>query len=72
MNKNVDSIKQTVKDTAIYKREVEGITEIYLKEAGEAEILGLEIRGNKTYESILYPGENLYPEENLYPNQEVI
>ena len=72
VEQDVDSIKQTVKDTAIYKREVEGITEIYLKEAGEAEILGLEIRGNKTYESILYPGENLYPEENLYPNQEVI
>ena len=72
VEQDVDSIKQTVKDTAIYKREVEGITEIYLEEAGEAEILELEIRGNKTYESILYPGEDLYPSENLYPNQEVI
>lgn len=72
VEQDVDSIKQTVKDTAIYKREVEGITEIYLEGAGEAEILELEIRGNKTYESILYPGEDLYPSENLYPNQEVI
>ena len=72
VEQTVDQIQQQVKDTVIYKREVEGTTEIYLEEAGEAEILELEIRGNKTYESILYPGEDLYPSENLYPNQEVI
>lgn len=72
IEQTVDQIQQQVSDTIIYKREVEGTTEIYLEGAGEAEILELEIRGNKTYESILYPGEDLYPSENLYPNQEVI
>ena len=64
--------KQNQKITQLTQETTKHEEKIDLKEAGEAEILGLEIRGNKTYESILYPGENLYPEENLYPNQEVI
>lgn len=72
VEQTVGQIQQQVQDSIEYKREVTGTTEIYLENAGEAEILELEIRGNKTYESILYPGEDLYPSENLYPNQEVI
>lgn len=68
----LDGIKQEVSNIATYKRDVEGTTEIHLTEAGATEILNLEIQGNKTYESNLFPGENLYPSEELYPNQEVL
>lgn len=65
----VDSIKQQVSDTVEYKREAEGITEVYIEDAGKADILELEIQGNKTYENYLYPlSENLYPSGSLYPN----
>ena len=72
VEQDIDGIKQTVSDTIVYKREVEGTTEIYLEDAGEADILELEIQGNKTYESNLYPGENVFPSESLQPNMEVI
>ena len=72
VEQTVDQIQQQVSDTIVYKREVEGTTEIHLEDAGEADILELEIKGNKTYESNLYPGENVFPSENLQPNQEVI
>ena len=71
VEQTVDQIQQQVSDT-IYKREVEGVTEIHLEDAGEADILELEIQGNKTYESNLYPGENVFPSESLQPNMEVI
>ena len=61
-----------MQDFADYKREVEGTTEIHLEDAGEAEILDLEIKGNKTYETNLYPGENVFPSESLQPNMEMI
>ena len=72
VEQTVDQIQQQVSDTIVYKREVEGTTEIHLEDAGEADILELEIKGNKTYESNLYPGENVFPSDNLQPNMEVI
>ncbi len=68
VEQDVDSIKQTVESNYDYKREVEGITQIYLQNASEGEILNLQIKGNKTYESNLFPSNELYPMENLYPN----
>ena len=68
----IDSIKQNVGDIIDYKREVDGTTEIHLIDSGNQKILKLEIQGNKTYESNLYPAEDLYPSEDLYPNQEVL
>ena len=72
IEQTVDQIQQQVSDTIVYKREVEGVTEIHLEDAGEADILELEIQGNKTYESNLFPGENLFPSESLQPNMEVM
>lgn len=72
IEQTVDQIQQQVSDTIVYKREVSGVTEIHLEDAGEADILELEIQGNKTYESNLFPGENLFPSENLQPNMEVM
>ena len=68
IEQTVDQIQQQVSDTIIYKREVEGTTEIHLEDAGEADILELEIRGNKTYETNLFPATNLYPRGSLLPN----
>lgn len=67
---DIDGLKQSVKNTANYKRESEGTTEIYLAEAGQKDILNLEIQGNKTYENFLYPGTDLYPSADLYPNMQ--
>lgn len=64
----VGQIQQQVQDTIIYKREVEGTTEILLEDAGAADILELEIKGNKTYETNLFPATNLYPRGSLLPN----
>lgn len=72
VEQDVNNIKQQVSNTIEYKREVEGITQIHLQEAGQLNILKLEVKGNKTYESNLYLEENLYPGENLYLNQEVL
>lgn len=69
VQQNVDSIKQNVSDIVDYKRIVDGATEIHLIDAGAINILKLEIKGNKTYESNLYPTEELYPQANLQPNQ---
>ena len=72
VEQTVNQIQQQVQDTIVYKREVSGVTEIHLEDAGEADILELEIQGNKTYETNLYPGSNVFPSENIYPNMEVI
>ena len=69
IEQTVDSISQNVENIVDYKRKVCGTTEIHLTEAREMEILSLEIAGNKTYESNLYPSTSLYPSSNLYPNQ---
>lgn len=72
VEQTVGQIQQQVQDTIVYKREVSGTTEIYLEDAGETEVLNLEIQGNKTYEANLFPGENVFPSESLQPNMEVI
>lgn len=69
---DLDGIKQTVSDSVTYKREISGITEIFLEDAGEAEILKLEVKGNRTYEANLFPGEDLFPSDELFANQEVL
>lgn len=68
----IDEIKDSVSNIIDYTRETEGFTEIHLENAGETEILKLEIQGNKTYENYLFPSDDLYPSDNLYPNQEVL
>ena len=72
VEQSVDQIQQQVSDVVTYKREVSGTTEIFLEDAGEAEILNLEVRGNKTYEANLFPGEDLFPSDELFANQEVL
>ena len=67
---DVDSIKQNIGDVIDYKREIEGITEIHLTESGKQDLLKLEVKGNKAYESNLFPSEDLYPSESLEPNME--
>lgn len=69
VEQDVDSIKQSVNNTINYKRTAEGITEVHLYEAGQNEILKLEVKGNKEYISELFPRTNLYPRANLHPNQ---
>lgn len=66
---DINSIKQNVKGIIDYKREKENTTEIHLEDAGATDILKLEVRGNKTYESNLFPRTNLYPRSSLHPNQ---
>lgn len=69
VEQTIDSIKQNVSNVIDYKRNVEGITQIHLSDASKSDILKFEIRGNKTYESNLYPRTNLYPRAGLQPNQ---
>lgn len=63
---DIDSIKQKVSNVVEYKREVEGVTEIHLEDAGELDVLKLEVKGNKTYACNVFPRPNLYPSSNLY------
>ena len=72
VEQDIDSIKQTVEDTVEYKRKIEGTTEIHLEDASNTEITSLEIQGNKTYPTNLYPGANVYSCSDLQPNMEVI
>lgn len=66
---DINSIKQKVENTAEYKREKSGLTEIHIEDAGQADILKLEIQGNKTYEANLFPRATIYPRAGLQPNQ---
>lgn len=66
---DINSIKQKVENTVEYKREKSGLTEIHIEDAGQADILKLEIQGNKTYEANLFPRATLYPRAGLQPNQ---
>lgn len=66
---DINGIKQTVSNTAEYKRETDGVSEIHIKDAGQADILRLEVQGNKTYEANLFPRANLYPRAGLQVNQ---
>ena len=61
IEQDIDGIRQTVSDSVTYKREVEGTTEIHLEDAGENDIIELQIQGNKTYESNLYPRRKCIP-----------
>lgn len=69
VEQDLESIKQSVNNSVDYKREIQGMTEIYLQNAGNQNILKLEVRGNKTYKTNLFPRTNLYTRTNLYPNQ---
>ena len=66
---DINSIKQKVENTAEYKREKSGITEIHIEDAGQTDILRLEVQGNKTYEANMFPRANLFPRAGLQPNQ---
>lgn len=70
VEQDVDNIKQQVSNTIDYKREVEGITEIHLQDAGQLDILKFEVKGNKTYYNNMYPCNELYPSGSIYPNME--
>ena len=72
VEQDVDGIRQTVEATIDYRRNICGTTEIHLENAGKQEILNLEIAGNKTYPTNLYPGENLFSSISSYANMEVI
>lgn len=72
VEQDVNSIKQSVLDTIEYKREVESVTEVHLKDSGQAEALKIEVEANKTYINNLFPGESLYPSENLCPNMQIL
>ena len=72
VEQTLDQIQQQVQDTIVYKHEVTGTTEIYLENAGKNNIIELKIQGSKTYESNLYPGENVFPSGSLLPNMEVM
>lgn len=62
---DIDSIKNTISNTAEYKRHTEGLTEVYLEDAGQSEILKLEVKGNKTYESNLFPRSKHISKSNI-------
>ena len=66
---DINGIKTKVENTAEYKRESDGVSEIHIVDAGQAEILRLEVQGNKTYEANLFPRANLYPRAGLQVNQ---
>lgn len=70
VEKDVDGIRQLVENAVDYKRTVEGITQIHLTEAMKEDALSIEVRGNRTYISDLYPSEDLYPSSDLYINME--
>lgn len=70
VEQTVDGIKQQVENAVDYKRTVEGITQVHLTEAMEQNAIEVEIRGNRTYLSELYPSEELYPSTDLYINME--
>ena len=72
INIDLDGVKQEVSNSATYKRDINGVTQIYVNDASPTEILSLEIQGNKTYEAIMFPSEDLYPSSELYPNMEVL
>ena len=70
IEQTVDSINQSVGDIIDYKRNIKGVTQIHLTDAGALDILELEINGNKTYENYLFPSDELFPSEDVYPNME--
>lgn len=69
LTQDVDGVSSLVGSTIDYTREAEGYTQIHLENCGKKDILKLEINGNATYESNLFPRTNLYPRTGLQPNQ---
>lgn len=63
---DINSLKQSVSNAMDYKRELCGATELHIADAGRANILKLEVKGNKTYATNVFPRSNLYPSSNLY------
>lgn len=55
VEQTVEGIAQTVEDTIDYKRSLCATTELHLENAAAQEPLSLEIQGNKTYPTNLYP-----------------
>ena len=70
ITQDIDSIEAQVKNSAVYKTEVEGYTQIHLEDAEDLDILRLEIDGNAEYKTNLVPSTNLYPASSLQPNME--
>lgn len=70
VEQSVDEIRQQVENAVDYKRTVSGVTQIHLTEAMEQDALEVEVQGNITYYSDLYPREDLYPSTDLYINME--
>lgn len=69
VEQDINSIKQNIVHLIDYKRQINGITEIHLTEAEQLELIKLEVKGNKEYNSYLFPRANLYLRSNLHPNQ---
>lgn len=63
---DINGLKQSVSNTIDYKREKEEVTEVHITDAGKADILELEVKGNKTYATNVFPRTNLYPFSSLH------
>ncbi len=63
---DIDGIKQQVSNVVEYKRELCGATELHIIDAQEADLLKLEVKGNKSYSTNVFPRANLYPRSNLF------
>ena len=55
VEQDIDGITQTVENTIDYKRNLCATTELHIENAAAQEPLSLEIQGNKTYPTNLYP-----------------
>ena len=71
VEQDLNGIKQEVSEKLDYKREAEGVTQIYLTKATNMEALQFNCKGNREYNNFLFPQENLFP-GYLFPSEEVI
>lgn len=67
ITQDIEGIESEVRAKLDLTRKITGTTEITLEECMEGTLLSLEIQGNNTVFSPLYPNEDLYPGEDLYP-----
>ena len=70
ITQDIDTIASQVENTVQYKKVVEGITQVYLEDAMAQNAVKVEVQGNITYISGLYPRTDLYPSSDLYVNME--
>ena len=63
---DINGLKQSVSNVVEYKRELCGATELHITDAQEADLLKLEVKGNKSYATNVFPRANLYPRSNLF------